>query len=195
MKRLNNLWIIVAAVSIALTSCYKEGPKISFNTKRDRLANEWVVTDYQIDGQTSDSSKNSFYSGDTLTLVLNIARGNAYGINMQFTKSYSENNGNKLYNQSASFSDRHYQDIMASFNTNNQLVKSIGTSGKWSWADKFRQVEFSANGMGDMSVAEGQKTFPFKILMLKNKNLKLECSIGGKTHTISFEPINPENVK
>lgn len=195
MKRLNNLWIFFAAVTIALTSCYKEGPKISFNTKRDRLANEWVVTDYQIDGQTSDTGKQSFYVGDSLTLVLNISRNNSYGMNMQYTKSYSDNNGGKLLNLKTNFTNKHYIDIMAKLTENNLLYVNIGNGGKWSWDDKFRQVEFSSNDMGDLSVAEGQSNIPFKILMLKNKKLKGEFTLGGKQHTMTFEPRNPEVVK
>ncbi len=195
MKRLNILWIFVAAFSVVLTSCYKEGPKISFKTKRDRLANEWVVTDYQIDGQTSDSTLKSFYVADTIALVLNIARNNIYGMNMQYTKAYSEKNNNKLLNLSANFNTSHYIDIMGNLTKNNILYRNMGNGGKWSFMDKFRRVDFSSNDMGDLSLAEGQKNMEGKVLMLKNDKLKIEFTINDKPHTVTFEPLNPEIVK
>ncbi|MBL7836947.1 MAG: hypothetical protein JNM67_05495 [Bacteroidetes bacterium] len=195
MKRLNILWIFVAAFSVVLTSCYKEGPKISFKTKRDRLANEWVVTDYQIDGQTSDSTLKSFYVADTIALVLNIARNNIYGMNMQYTKAYSEKNNNKLLNLSANFNTSHYIDIMGNLTKNNILYRNMGNGGKWSFMDKFRRVDFSSNDMGDLSLAEGQKNMEGKVLMLKNDKLKIEFTINDKPHTVTFEPLNPEVVK
>ncbi|MCC6817418.1 MAG: hypothetical protein IT245_00805 [Bacteroidia bacterium] len=195
MKRLNILWIFVAAFSIVLTSCYKEGPKISFKTKRDRLANEWVVSEYQIDGQASDSAKNSFYVADTIALVLNIARNNVYGMNMQYTKAYSEKNDNKLISLKLNFTNSHYIDIMGNLTKNNILYRNMGNGGRWSFMDKFRQVEFSSNDMGDLSIADGQKNFPGKVLMLKNDKLKIEFTINDKPHTVTFEPLNPEIVK
>lgn len=194
MKKLNNLWIIVAAVTIALSSCYKEGPAISLRAKRDRLANEWICTDYTVDGQASDTLKKSFYVGDSLTLVLNITRSNAYGMNMQYTKEYSEKNNNKLLNLKTNFTNAHYIDIMGHLTEDNVLYQNIGNGGKWSFMDKFRKVEFS-NPMGDLSKADGQKLFTADVLMLKNKNIKFQYDLNGKSHTITFEPLNKEIIK
>ncbi|MFM6983258.1 MAG: hypothetical protein ACKOXF_03935 [Chitinophagaceae bacterium] len=194
MKKLNNLWIIVAAVTIALSSCYKEGPAISLRAKRDRLANEWICTDYTVDGQASDTLKKSFYVGDSLTLVLNITRSNAYGMNMQYTKEYSERNNNKLLNLKTNFTNAHYIDIMGHLTEDNVLYQNIGNGGKWSFMDKFRKVEFS-NPMGDLSKADGQKLFTADVLMLKNKNIKFQYDLNGKSHTITFEPLNKEIIK
>lgn len=195
MKRLNILWIFVVTFSVVLTSCYKEGPKISFKTKKDRLANEWIVTDYQIDGQTSDTSKNSFYSGDSIALVLNIARNNFYGMNMQYTNAYSEANGNKKINLKLNFTNAYYINLMGNLTKNNILYKYISNGGKWSFMDKFRRVDFSANDMGDLAITEQQKNFEGKVLMLKNDKLKIEFTIDDKPHTVTFEPLNPEIVK
>ncbi len=194
MKKLNNLWIIVAAVTIALSSCYKEGPAISLRAKRDRLANEWICTDYTVDGQASDTLKKSFYVGDSLTLVLNITRSNAYGMNMQYTKEYSEKNNNALLNLKTNFTNAHYIDIMGHLTEDNVLYQNIGNGGKWSFMDKFRQVQFSGP-MGDLSKAEGQKLLTADVLMLKNKNIKLQYDLNGKSHAITFEPLNKEIIK
>lgn len=194
MKKLNNLWIIVAAVTIALSSCYKEGPAISLRAKRDRLANEWICTDYTVDGQASDTLKKSFYVGDSLTLVLNITRSNAYGMNMQYTKEYSEKNNNALLNLKTNFTNAHYIDIMGHLTEDNVLYQNIGNGGKWSFMDKFRQVQFSGP-MGDLSKAEGQKLLTADVLMLKNKSIKLQYDLNGKSHAITFEPLNKEIIK
>lgn len=194
MKKLKNLWIIVAGVIIALSSCYKEGPKISFNTKRDRLANEWICVGYTVDGTDNDSLKKSFYVSDSLTLVFNITRNNSYGMNMQYTKEYSEKHNNALYNQKANFTTKHYIDIMGDLTENNVLYQQISNGGKWSFIDKFRKVQFS-NPMGDLSVADGQKLFTADVVMLKNKNLKLKYDLNGKSHTLTLEPLNKEIIK
>lgn len=194
MKKLNNLWIIVAAVMIALSSCYKEGPAISLRAKRDRLANEWICTEYTVDGQAADSLKKSFYVGDSLTLVLNISRSNAYNMDMQYTKEYSEKNNNALLNLKTNFTNKHYIVLKGNLVDNNILHQNIGNGGKWSFMDKFRKVEFS-NPMGDLSKADGQKLFTAEVLMLKNKNIKLQYDINGKSHNITFEPLNKEIIK
>lgn len=194
MKNFNNLWMIVIVVVVALSSCYEEGPSISFRSKRDRLANEWICTDYTVDGQAADAEKNSFYVGDSLTLVLSLTRTNAYSMNMQYTKSYSESHNNALLNLKSTLTSRHYNDIMAILQANNPLCKSIGNSGKWSFMDKFKKIEFS-NTMGDLSVAEGQKLMSADVLMLKNKSIKLKYDVSGKSHTVTFEPRNEEIVK
>ena len=49
--------------------------------------------------------------------------------------------------------------------------------------------------MGDLSKADGQKLFTAEVLMLKNKNIKLQYDINGKSHNITFEPLNKEIVK
>ena len=195
MKNLKNLWIVAAAVVIGLTSCYKESPVISFNTKRDRLANEWIVTEYQIDGQSDDAVKKSFYIGDSIALVLNITRNSSYGMNMQYTKEYSDNNGGKLINLKTNFTNRHYIDLMTNLSQNNVLYQNIGFGGKWTFMDKFRKVEFGNNGMGDLSKPVDSTLFVADIVMLKNKNLKLKYKVGDKTHTVAFEPLNKEIVK
>jgi hypothetical protein len=194
MKKLNNLWIIVAAVMIALSSCYKEGPAISLRAKKDRLANEWVCTDYTIDGQAADAQKKSFYIGDSLTLVLNISRSNTYNMNMQYTKAFSDKNNGALLNLKTNFTNKLYIVLMGNLTDNNVLWKNISNGGKWSFADKFRKVEFSSP-MGDLAKADGQKLFTADVVMLKNDNIKLQYDLNGKSHAITFEPLNKEIVK
>lgn len=195
MKRLKNLMALFALSAIVLTSCYKEGPKISFRAKRDRIANEWIVTDYSVDGNSAANLKDSFYVGDSLTLVFSMARAGYYNMDLQFTKEYSEKNGGKLFNLGANFNSKEILDVKGRLAKNNLFNKKIGSSGKWSFTDKFRKLEMGNLGNGDLSKADDTQTTIVDILMLKNKKLKLELDIDGQKHTITFEPLNDEVVK
>ena len=195
MKRLNNLLIIAVTLTVALSACYEEGPKISFRAKRDRLANEWVCTDYTIDGNTSDSSKKSFYIGDSITFVFSIMRNNKYALNMAYTKEYSEKNNNKLFNLKSNMNSKHLMDLVANLSENNLLFQKIDFGGEWSFADKFRKVSFGHLGNRDLSYADEKQIFTADVVMLKNKNLKLSFKHNDKEHMITFEPRNPEIIK
>jgi hypothetical protein len=83
---------------------------------------------------------------------------------------------------------------MGNLTDNNVLWKNISNGGKWSFADKFRKVEFSSP-MGDLAKADGQKLFTADVVMLKNDNIKLQYDLNGKSHAITFEPLNKEIVK
>ncbi|HEY1045482.1 MAG TPA: hypothetical protein VGF79_03520 [Bacteroidia bacterium] len=195
MKRLNNLLIIAVTITVALSACYEEGSKISFRTKRDRLANEWVCTDYTIDGSASDSSKKSFYIGDSITFVFSIMRNNKYALNMAYTKEYSEKNNNKLLNLKTNMNSAHFIDLVGNLSKNNLLFQKIDFGGEWSFADKFRKVDFGHLGNRDLSYADEKQIFTADVVMLKNKNLKLSFKHNDKEHMITFEPLNPEIVK
>jgi hypothetical protein len=195
MKRLKNLMALFALSAIVLTSCYKEGPKISFRAKRDRIANEWVVTDYSVGGKAAPNMKDSFYIGDSLTLVFNMARGGYYNLDLQFTKEYSEKNGGRLFNLSSNFYTKEIIILKGNLANNNAFNKKIGSSGRWSFTDKFKKIEMGNLGNGDLSKADDKQTTIAEILMLKNKKMKLQMDIDGESHTITFEPLNDEIVK
>lgn len=57
MTRLKNLsLVLVSAFAVVFTGCkYEEGPAISLRNKRDRVANEWKISGYQING-TEDAA-------------------------------------------------------------------------------------------------------------------------------------------
>lgn len=195
MKKLQNLFFVAIALTLTLSACYEEGPKISFRMKRDRLANEWVVTDYTIDGSTSDSSKKSFYIGDSIAYIFSIQRENKYSLNMGYTKEYSDNNNGKVFNLGNNMGNRLYIDLIAGIQAKNILFKKVNSGGEWSFKDKFRQVSFGFMGNRDLSLPDGQEPFTADVIMLNNKKLKLGFSDNGKNHVITFEPRNPEIVK
>ena len=77
MTRLKNLsLVLVSALAVVFTGCkYDEGPAISLRNKRDRVANEWKISGYQIDGNEDAAAKKSFTSaGDSIELVFKMTR-------------------------------------------------------------------------------------------------------------------------
>lgn len=176
-------------MALVLSACkYDEGPGISFITKRDRLANEWAVTGYKVNGTDNDALKNSFSHGDSIQLVLNISRGGNYGFNLQYTKSYQEKTTWRklmLSNYATYINEKDWTY------TDNSLFSIIGSNGFWSFADKHNVVNF---GYHDLSHSANEfKPLACKIIMLKNKMLKLEYEAQNKDkHLITFEPINGE---
>jgi hypothetical protein len=199
MTRLKNLsLVLVSALAIVFTGCkYEEGPGISLRTKRDRIANEWKITGYQIDGTEDAAAKKSFISaGDSIEMVFVMTRNYNYAMNMTYVEGYVSPSGDKLLSPSAK-DTRVYQDILRDFANGNMLYKRVKQGGKWAFGDKYKSVNFGANGNGDLAYTVGNDTSIVKsnIIMLKNDNLKLDFQINGKTHLITFEPKNKEIIK
>jgi hypothetical protein len=199
MTRLKNLsLVLVSALAIVFTGCkYEEGPGISFRTKRDRIANEWKVTGYQIDGTEDAAAKKTFISaGDSIELVLVFTRNYNFSMNLTYVDGYVSPSGNKLLALNI-VDTKPYVDLQAFFSLNNKLYAKLVNGGKWSFGDKYKSINFGANGSGDLSYQVGKDSSVFKsnIFMLKNDNLKMEFEFGGKKHLISFEPKNKEIIK
>jgi hypothetical protein len=115
---------------------------------------------------------------------------------MDYADGYSSPTKEKVLTMNPK-DDRTYRDILANFDANNVLYKTIKQAGKWSFNDKSRKVSFGANEMNDISQSESNPTTAVNadIIMLKNDMLKLEFSIAGKKHRITFEPKNDEIYK
>lgn len=201
MKSFKISLILLAVTAIVFSGCkYEEGPGISLRAKRDRFANEWKVTAYEIDGSANDAALKSFRSGgvngDTIEMIFITTRNFQYAMNMAYVDGYVSPSGDKLLSPSAT-DDRTYQDILTDFANNNKLFRKLNQSGKWAFGDKYKEVKYGPNGNGDLSYPIGQDTSVIKsdIIMLKNKMLKLEFQIDGKPHRITFEPKNKEIIK
>ncbi len=191
--------MLITAIALVFAGCkYEEGPGISFRSKKDRIANEWKITGYEVDGNSDDAMKNSFRSsGDSVELIFTLTRNFNYSMNMAYVDGYVSPSGDKLLSPNAN-DLRGYQDILGAFSVSNKLFMKLKQSGKWAFGDKYKQVNFGANGNGDLSYPEnGGDTSLVKadIIMLKNKMLKLEFKIENKQHRITFEPKNKEIVK
>lgn len=199
MKNLKKLFLlIVVSTALIFSGCkYEEGPGISFRSKRDRLANEWKATGYQIDGNDDAAALKSFKSaGDSIELIFTMTRNFNYSLNMAYADGYTSPSGDKYLAPSAN-DDKTYVDILGVFSTDNELYKQLGSGGKWGFSDKYKKVNYGVNGAGDLSHpdADDKSIITAEIIMLKNKSIKLDFPFNGKKHTITFEPKNKEIVK
>jgi hypothetical protein len=193
MKSIKNLLVAgMVILSIALTSCYKEGAKISFRSKRDRLANEWSLKEYEVGGQSNDSMKNAWRSGDSLELLFILTKGPSYGFGMQYTKSYSDAHDGKIFTTNQPQQPSTYQAIQNGFRDRVIFNQKLARGGQWTFMDKFRKIRFGIIGNPDVANDDPTDFLEVKLLMLKNEDLKFEfVNDDGKTHTLTFEARNP----
>jgi hypothetical protein len=186
MKNFKNLLIIVTTFTLVFSACkYEEGPGISFRQKRQRLANAWMCTNYQVDGAVNDSILNSFTYGDSLQIIFAIYQNGGYAVNLQYTKEYAASTSwHKYYIANNSAAIGGFYDYIK-----NTLFKRLGSGGKWTFYDKHRYVHFGRN---DLSYSAGEdKPFKTKIIMLRDDMLKLSYTgLDGKLHLATFEPRN-----
>ncbi len=187
--KIKNLLIIAAVFSLVLSACkYDEGPGISLRTKRVRISNEWIVTNYKVDGSVNDAIKSTFTHGDSLQLVLSINKTGKYEFNLQYTESYQNTTTWHKYfiaNQTGLVS------LYYEYNQNN-LFKLLGAHGAWSFSNKHDHINF---GPYDLSHVDGErKPLDCDIIMLKQKMLKIEFTNPSDLtrHNITFEPRNKE---
>jgi len=189
MKQVKLTFLSLLVIVLTFTACkYEEGPGISFIAKRDRISNEWVATNYTIDGNKSDTALNSFFYGDTIQAVLSIMRGGYFSTNPQYTKKYSDDNNKAMLIQNSNLE-------MESNVKSNYFAKAVGAAnGKWDFVDKHRKVSFANNGNSDLSSSAINPVLTCDIIKLKNKEIKLSyIAKDGKKHVVTFEARNKEN--
>ncbi len=189
MKNLKKLFFLASIVTLAFTACkYEEGPGISLTSKRDRLSNEWTITDYKIQDKSdasNDTLKRSFSNGDSLELVWTIMRTGFYNMNVAYSKSYSEKNGGVMLpaNQANIISEKKFDY------TKNVLFQKLGSSGEWSFDHRHSKAQFGR----DLSKASDSDVLRCEILELRNKKVQLSfLDASGKKNTVTLEPKNKE---
>jgi hypothetical protein len=197
MKSIKNLLVAGAVITaFAMSSCYKEGPKISFRSKRDRIANEWSVVEYEVDGQADDAMKNAWKSGDSMELLFVINKGPVYAFNMQYTKSYSDAHNGAVFTVNKPDQPRTYYDINNGFSDRVVFKQRLKGGGNWTFTDKFKKIRFGVIGNPDVANDDPTDIFDVDILMLKDKKFKIKFkNIDDKEHTITFEARNPNIIK
>jgi hypothetical protein len=183
MKRSINLFVAITILSaFALSSCYKEGPKISFRTKANRLANQWSLVDYQVNGSTDETLKKAWKSGDTMELLFVITKGDSYGFNIQYTKG-----SGKIFTANKPEQGSVYASIQNTFRDNVIFSQRLARGGKWTFIDKFKKIRFGVIGNPDVAFDENTDILEADLLMLKNDKMKMSFDQGGQTHTMTFE--------
>jgi hypothetical protein len=197
MKSIKNLLIAgIVIFAFALTSCYKEGAKISFRSKRDRIANEWSLVEYKVDGNPDQAMKDAWKSGDSMELLFIITKSPTYGFGLQYTKSYSDAHNGAVFSSNRPEQPATYQIIQNNFRNNVPFHNKLARGGNWTFADKFRHIRFGIIGNPDVAYDDATDILEAKIIMLKDKGFKLEwVNDDNKTHTMEFEPRFPNAVK
>jgi hypothetical protein len=183
MKRTTNLFVAITIISaFALSSCYKEGPKISFRTKSTRLVGEWTLVDYEVNGSTDQAKKDAWKStGDSLVLLF-VINETSYGFNIQYPKGSGKILSNKPEQAST------YAAFQNTFKDNVIFSQRLAGGGHWTFTDKFKKVRFGITGNPDVAYDNLEEdAVEADILMLKNDKLKLSFNNKGETHTMTFE--------
>lgn len=189
MKNFKKLFFLASIVTLAFTACkYEDGPGISLTSKRDRLSNEWTITDYNVQDNSdasNDTLKKSFINGDSIELVWTIMRTGHYNMNVAYTNSYSEKNGGVQLpsNQSTIIAEKKFDY------TKNVIFSKIGSSGKWTFDHRHNKAQFGR----DLSKASDSEVLRCEILELRNKKVKMSFfDAAGKKNTVTLEPKNKE---
>ena len=194
MKNIKNLLIAGVVISaFVLSSCYKEGAKISFRPKRDRVANEWSLVEYEVDGTADAGLKNAWKSGDSMELLFIVTKSPSYGFGLQYTKTYSDAHDGKIFTTNKPEQPSTYQMIQGNMRVNNPFYSKLARGGSWTFVDKFRTIRYGIIGNPDVAYDDASDFLETDIIMLKDKGIKLEwINDDGKRHTMEFEARFPK---
>jgi hypothetical protein len=213
MKKI--LYIAIVLV-ISLTACkYEEGPGISLRSKRDRISNEWLVSNYTFTPKDSTSVDATdiynvkgaviyTYTTDSNGLVTDsTVEDYSYVYTINRTGAYNlgvvDGDGNSVDpRKMASYTTSAGR---ASFNTiPDPLSKfSVGSRGEWSFVDKHSRIQFQSDVAGNnfdgVDSANLGNSIPvlFDVVKLANDEVKLtNTDRNGTKHEYTLSPISEE---
>lgn len=201
MKAFAKIAAIALAGTMALSACkYEHGPGISLRSKRDRVANEWLIDNLTIDGTDVTSSVNDseigFYS------ILRMTRSGSYGLDMVQVVTDSVTGGKKYLtthtsNNSFNFPGSTMWDNIAKDNYLNNLpypLKSLQSGGTWA----FEKGHYKIGIRPDRSYEPGEVTTEknpifWVITMLKESEMHVRGNDNnGKEWTMKLKRLNDE---
>ena len=199
-----------AAVTLALvfSGCkYEDGPGISLRSKRDRIANEWIVDQFIYDGKDVTDSVNS--RQDTFSIIFELTRTGSYSLEwVHYT--VDPNNGIKYYGTSHASNHNLNNSGPALWNPKNignygrKLpipFKVLGSRGFWNFDDKHDNINIGkersyttepANGNGNGNGFH-QNARVWTITKLKEKNIAFKgVDSTGKSWSVQLKNLNRE---
>ena len=212
----------IVALSVMLTACkYEEGPGISLRSKRDRVANEWLVDNYSYTpdgGSATDRTDWYNVKGDTFYTYFTVqdpldetlqVLDSSFTINDYSYVLVLERTG--AYTLGLVDGDRKSVDPrnMASYvsstgrlNTNAipdpMSIHQIGRNGDWSFTSKHNRLQLKPDNSGSNYDASGilagnNVPVTYDIVMLSNDNLKVFAIDANKgKHEYSLKPLSDE---
>jgi len=200
-KSMRFLSVLVFA-AVAISSCkYEHGPNISLRTKRDRVANEWLVSKFVYDGvdQTGliNSDSNGFHS------LLKFSRNGSYSVEMLRVVKDSATGGIKYLsthtsNNSIFLKPGEMWDVIKKHSYLNNLpapVKFLGVSGSWAFEKGHYKIGVSPEKSYESNQIITEKNpIYWVITMLKEKEMHVRGNDQtGKEWTMEMKSINDED--
>lgn len=207
MQKLKGFIITAVALSITFSACkYEDGPGISFRSKRDRIANEWIVDKFIYDGKDVTDSVNS--RQDTFSIIFEMTRTGAYSVEwVRYT--VDPNNGIKHYGTSHGSNHNLNNSGPALWNPINMgnysrkmpiPLKALGARGTWRFDDKHEKISIGpessyavdGNGNGNGNLNHANARF-WTITKLKEKNVGFKgVDSSGKSWSMQLKNLNVE---
>ncbi|MEK0421950.1 MAG: hypothetical protein RLZZ161_1801 [Bacteroidota bacterium] len=208
MRKINRFCGAVVLFSFLFTACkYEDGPGISLRSKRDRVANEWIVDEFIYDGKDVTDSVNS--RQDTFSIIFEMTRTGSYSIEwVRYT--IDPNNGIKYYGTSHATNHNLNNSGPAMWNPKNVgnygrkmpiPFKVLGSRGYWSFDEKHERISIGKESSYSTAPADGngngtefQKDARFwTITKLKEKNIAFKgVDSTGKSWSVQLKNLNRE---
>lgn len=208
---MNKLFVVAIALSLVIAACkYEDGPHISFRSKRDRIANEWIVDQFIYDGTNITDSINS--RQDSFSIILEMTRTGSYSVEWVRFK-VDPNNGIKYYGTSHATNHNLNNSGPALWDPKNignysrkipTPIKVLGSRGYWSFDKKHEKISIgpessystgTSNGNGNGNGNSNHINARFwTITKLKEKNVGFKgIDSSGKSWSVQLKNINRES--
>jgi len=206
MQKVKRLIVPVIAAAVIIISCkYEDGPGISFRSKRDRIANEWIVDQFIYDGKDVTDSVNS--RQDTFSIIFEMTRTGSYSVEwVRYT--IDPNNGIKYYGTSHETNHNLNNSGPSMWHPKNIgdygrkmpiPLKALGARGYWSFDKKHENIIIGqersystepTNGNGNGFHANARF---WRITKLKEKNIGFKgVDSEGKSWSMQLKNLNTE---
>ncbi len=191
-KNMNLKKLILPAIAALLfvSSCkYEDGPAISFRSKRDRIANEWVVDKITIDGKDStELLKGTNDTPSAYTFVLHMYRTNAYGISVLKKAEDGKLTYIDDFNGDSTVLVSNYYDNLP------LVIRQLGNHGTWTWNRRHDKIWVNPELSGVKNA--NPPVYGWDIVELREKQLKIkgECTyintFPRPKYEITFKRLN-----
>lgn len=197
MKVFAKFAAIALASSLALTACkYEDGPRISLRSKRDRVANEWLIESMVYSDTTGDVTDRVTDPVAGFTTTIALFRTGGYSVQM-VQRLKDTVTGGYRYLASHGGNANHEWDpaIYIPYQTRlPQGLKELGTGGTWAFEKGHYKIGINPDRSYDPNEVTTQKNPVFWVITkLKEKELHVRGNdINGKEFTMKLKALSDE---
>lgn len=206
MQKMKRFCFAAAIVAVVFSACkYEDGPGISLRSKRDRIANEWIVDQFIYDGKDVTDLVNS--RQDSFSLIFEMTRSGAYSVE-RVHYTVDPNNGMKFYGTSHVSNHNLNNSGPVKWNPLNIgnyerkmpiPFKVLGARGYWNFDEKHDKISIGKESSYSTEPANGngnsfhQNARLWTITKLKEKNIAFKgVDSAGKSWSVQLKNINKE---